>query len=1173
VTDVLAASTPSNRQRLDYDLTDRYGADDGTVILTGTQAITRILLDRRRIDRDAGLSTGGLASGYPGSPLGGLDLALHRAAAELRAENIRHVPGVNEELAAAVVFGTQQPSPGGLRDGLQGVFGLWYGKSPGVDRCGDAFKHANALGASPFGGALAVAGDDPAAKSSSLPNQSETAFYDALMPVLVPGSTQELLDFGVTGLELSRFSGCWVGMKVVTNVADSVGSVNLGRDRLRLTHPTVEIDGQFWQHRQRIDLVPTILIDRERDLLEQRHLAAQAFAAANALNRIEGAAAGARVGIVAAGKTYYDIRQALSDLGIGDADLQARGIRLLKLGMIYPLEPSIVVAFAAGLERVLVIEEKRDFVESALRSVLYASPHRPAVVGKRDERGQLLVPAYGELGVDRLKPLLRRELGLPDVTRPSTLVRSGPIALPLLARTSAYCSGCPHNRSTVLPAGAVMGGGVGCHGMSYFDPRLTDNDKLGVVPMGSEGVPWVGLAPFSRTNHVFQNLGDGTFSHSGLLAVRACVAGDVNITFKILYNGYVAMTGGQEIAGGMSVAAMTRELEAEGVKQIVVCADDPSRYRGVRNLAKGTTVLPRSEVLNVQQRLSAVEGVTVLIYDQVCAAEARRLRRSGVLPKPTRQVVINELVCEGCGDCGVKSNCLSVQPVETELGRKTQIHQTSCNSDFSCLDGDCPSFVTLTKKAPTKKAPNTKPLTTKGGVPTEPTGKAVVGEDSYGIYMIGIGGTGVVTANQILATAALLDGCYTAGLDQTGMSQKAGAVVSHLQINARPIENRTAAVADGQADLYLVFDMLSGAAPTHLARTNPTSTVAVVASNVTPTSAVVTNIANSLPSTDLLLSRIQASVPGRTTAVDVAQLARTLFGDEVMANVLLLGVAYQVGAVPLSAGSIEQAIRLNGVAVERNIEAFRAGRRQVASPVEIGAPVAGRLGAATLDPSVPALEIARRLLDSMDLPRPVRAICEPRLAELVDYQNERLAGRYADAVSQVTAAESDRFGTAAVSVEFARYLYKLLAYKDEYEVARLHLKVDVGRQAAADGSRVRVRYHIHPPFLRALGLRHKLALGRWILPAFGVLRAMRSLRGTPFDPFGLAEVRQVERALPAEYTHAVLGALEADTHDRCMTVAKAPDLVRGYETIKLANVATFRAMLAGHPAVVGGQDH
>ncbi|WP_433062420.1 indolepyruvate ferredoxin oxidoreductase family protein [Dactylosporangium sp. CS-033363] len=1123
-----------------YRLADRYDADDGTVVLTGTQAITRILLDRHRLDRAAGLRTGGLASGYPGSPLGGLDLTLHRAAETLAAEDIRHVPGVNEELAAAVVFGTQQPSPGGFRDGLQGVFGLWYGKSPGVDRCGDAFKHANQFGTSPFGGVVAVAGDDPAAKSSSLPNQSETAFYDALIPVLVPGSTQELLDFGVQGLELSRYCGCWVGLKVVTNVADSVGSVNLDPDRLSLHHPKLEIDGEPWQHRQRIELVPTILVDRERDLLERRHLAAVAFAAANGLNRIEGAATGARIGIVAAGKTYYDVRQVLTDAGLDDAALRERGIRLLKLGMIYPLDPSIVERFADGLEHIVVVEEKRDFIESALRGALYSTPHRPSIVGKRDRDGRLLVPAHGELGVDRLKPILRRELGLPAPAQPKS---RGPIALPLLNRTSAYCSGCPHNRSTVLPTGAVVGGGVGCHGMSYFDPRLASNEKLPVVPMGSEGVPWIGMAPFASTGHIFQHLGDGTFTHSGLLAVRACVASGVNITFKILFNGYVAMTGGQEIAGGLTVPALTRELHAEGVRRVVVCAEDPGRYRGVRDLAPGVTVRHRDDVLAVQEELAGIEGVTVLVYDQVCAAEARRLRRTGKLPKPERRVVINERVCEGCGDCGVQSNCLSVQPVDTELGRKTRIHQTSCNSDFSCLDGDCPSFVTVpagvAKRGPRRAA---------GAAPAEPNHKASVGDGTYGIYLVGIGGTGVVTVNQLLATAALLDGLHTAGLDQTGMSQKAGAVVSHLQIGAAPVDARTAAVSDGQADLYLVFDALSGAAPQHLARTDAARTVAIVASSLTPTSAVVTNTATSLPPADELLERIRGAV-GRTTAVDAAGISLALLGNETTANVLLLGVAYQAGAVPLAAASIEEAIRLNGVAVEDNIAAFRAGRNHVLAPVTVAASKA----ADSLNPSPRAREVAGRLLDAAGLPAAVHEVALPRAGDLVDYQHARLAERYVDAVRRVAAAEAERFGTDAVSVEFARYLYKLMAYKDEYEVARLHLLAGYGAG---------VKYHIHPPFLRALGLRHKLALGGWIRPAFAVLRAMRPVRGTAIDPFGFASVRRVERALPAEYTSAVLAALRDSDAERCATVAQAPDLVRGYESIKLANVAAFRAVLA-----------
>jgi indolepyruvate ferredoxin oxidoreductase len=1149
VTDVAAELVPAATR--DYQLSERYGSSTATVVLTGTQALTRVLLERRRRDEAAGLRTAGLASGYPGSPLGGLDLALHKAKSELEAEGIRHVPGINEELGAAVVFGTQQAPPGGYRDGLQGVFGMWYGKSPGVDRSGDAFKHANGLGAHPFGGVIAVAGDDPAAKSSSLPNQSETAFFDAVMPVLVAGNTQELLDYGVTGIELSRYCGCWVGLKVVTNIADSVGSVDLDPARLTLVRPEIEIDGVPWRHQQIVSSA-NLLIDRERDLLERRLHAAKAFAVANRLNRIDGARAGARIGIIAAGKTYYDAREAL---GLTGDQLDAAGIRLLKLGMIYPLEPGIVQEFAAGLDTILVIEEKRDFVEAAVRNVLYDSPHRPVVIGKRAADGTLLIPTFGELTADRLKPLIDQVLGrtTPAPPRP-------PAPLTMLSRTSAYCSGCPHNRSTVLPEGAVMGGGVGCHGMSYMDARLASNPKIGAVPMGSEGVPWIGMSPFANTTHMFQNLGDGTYTHSGLLAVRACVAAGVNITYKVLFNGYVAMTGGQQIAGGMTVPAMTRQLHAEGVARVVVVADDVSRYRGVRDLAPGTKVYPRDELESVQLELQTVPGVSVLVYDSVCAAEARRLRRVGKLPARPKKVVINELVCEGCGDCGVKSNCLSVQPVDTELGRKTQIHQTSCNTDYSCLAGDCPSFVTVrTSSGPVKS--KRKSAATPGVVPAEPLDKAVVGALPYGIYMVGIGGTGVVTVNQILATAAVIDGRYTAGLDQTGMSQTAGAVVSHLQIGLQPIENRSAAVANAEADLYLVFDLLSGAGDLHLARVRPGRTTAIVAAGVTPTAAVVADISKSLPSTDTLLERVRGAAGAqRTVALDAAGVAQTLFGSEVSANVLLLGLAYQRGAIPLSASAIEQAIRLNGVAVEQNIEAFRAGRRQVSDPLTADRAPATRLGAAPVRPSDSALVTARGLLGDRPLPAEVVMWA----AELIDYQNVGLARRYLEAIGAVAARadDVDLIGT------FAKHLYRLTAYKDEYEVARLHLKVDIQAQAQESfGGAVQVRYLLHPPILRAMGLKHKLAFGPWIRPGFRALQSLRRLRGTALDPFGYATVRRVERTLPAEYHDAVLAALSdpAATKDSVGATVDAADIVRGYEQIKLDNVDRFRALI--HPAV------
>jgi indolepyruvate ferredoxin oxidoreductase len=1157
-----------------YSLADRYDATSGAVVLTGLQAITRVLIDRHRIDRDAGLATGGVASGYPGSPLGGLDLALHKARPVLDANEVRHIPGVNEELAAAIVSGTQQPHVVGLRPGIDGVFGVWYGKSPGADRSGDVFKHANHLGVDPRGGLLAVVGDDPAAKSSSLPSHSETIFADAFMPVLVPANTQELLDYGITGIELSRYSGCWVGMTVLTSVADSVSSVLVDPRRLLLAHPSIEIEGRPWRHAQRLDLTATVLTDRERDLLEDRHVAARAFAAANNLNRIDGATGRAWLGIMAAGKTYLDVRQALATLGFDDERLRRDGIRLCKLGMTFPLEPDVCRRFADGLDRIIVIEEKREFIESALRNILYGHAHQPVVVGKLDEHGRRLVPASGELTTDRLVPLLvaqlRTRLDLVDL--PTATEKRQPIPVQLVNRAAAYCSGCPHNRSTVLPEGAVVGAGVGCHGMSYFDPRLTSNPKLAVVPMGAEGVPWIGLAGFSPTRHIFQQLGDGTFTHSGQLAVRACVAAGVNITFKILYNGYVAMTGGQDIAGGLTVAAMTRLLEAEGVARIIVCADDPDRHRGAL-LAPGVDVWHRDRVLEAQETLAEIDGVTVLVYDQVCAAEARRLRKRGDLELPARQVVINEAVCEGCGDCSTKSNCLSVQPVDTELGRKTQIHQGSCNRDYSCLDGDCPSFVSFVPRRDAPKKGRRRGAAAVAAVP-EPAQKVVVGTEPYSIYMVGIGGTGVVTANQLLATAALLDGLYSAGIDQTGMSQKAGQVSSHLQLARRPIDDRTAAVADGEADLYLVYDILGGAGDVHLARVSPERTTVVGSASAVPTASIVTSLTTSFPDIDALVARIDSVTRAENNVyVDALALAEEHFGDNVLANVLLLGVAYQRGLLPLSSESIERAIELNGVAVEGNRTAFRAGRAFVDEPRTLERVDAARLGEVDFAASRRAQRVASSLLDQAALPPVVRAVCEPRAADLVDYQDETLARRYVDYVASIVARLPEQTDPQYdIACAAARGYHKLLAYKDEYEVARLHLKADVGKRAAAAlGAPVSVRYHLHPPMLRAMGLDHKIEVGEWIRPAFRVLRAARRVRGTAFDVFGLAALRRTERALPAEYTSALdtaLASCSPQTREAVLAVASAPDLVRGYEHVKEANIARFRAALAAHHEVV-----
>lgn len=1166
-----------------YRLDDRYTSTAGTVVLTGLQALTRILLDRHRLDAADGLRTGGLVSGYPGSPLGGFDLTLGRAAAFLREHDIVHVPGVNEELAASTVWGTQQQHVVGLRDGLRGVFGMWYGKSPGADRCGDAFKHANAFSVHPHGGVVAVVGDDPAAKSSSLPSQSETIFYDAAIPVLAAGSVQEVLHLGLQASELSRYTGLWTALKVVTNIADGVGAVDVSIGDVPRVHPQITLDGEPWVHRQRLDTTGTALIDRERDILQYRHRAAEAFAAANGINRIEGARGDAWIGIVAAGKTYYDVRQALTDLGFDEDRLAATGVRLLKLGMIYPLEREIVRTFAAGLSRVVVVEEKRGFIESALRDVLYDAAARPSVVGKRDADGNVLIPYEGEITADRIRPALagqlaeRVEVAAPPAPAGAPARRLIPVAgtmpatvedLAAVARTATYCSGCPHNRSTVLPEGSVMGGGVGCHGMSYGDPRLAEIPKFGVVPMGSEGVPWIGLAPFAATGHLFQNLGDGTFTHSGLLGIRACVAAGVNITYKILYNGYVAMTGGQDVAGGLTVAAMTRELHAEGVARITVCTDEPDRYRGARDLAPGVGVVHRDDLEAAQDELRAVQGVTVLIYDQACAAEVRRHRNRGALPAADRVVVINELVCEGCGDCGAKSHCLSVQPVDTELGRKTQIHRSSCNSDYSCLLGDCPSFVTLrpARRRRRRAGPGPTAVAARGGPLPEPATRPDVDAGPYSVYMIGIGGTGVVTANHVLATAALLEGTVTTGLDQTGMSQKAGPVASHLTFSREPLAERAAAIGLGGADLFLAFDALSGAQPLHLGRAGADRTRAMVSRSAVPTAAIVNDPSRRFPDVDALLARI-GEHSRELAAIDAQAAAEAELGDHMSANVVLVGAAYQRGWLPLSAESIEGALTLNGVAVERNLAAFRLGRRlvlDVDAVVERVQPP--RLGSARLDPSAAALVAAGRLIRGVDLPDEVRGVAERLAAELVDYQSEELAGRYLALVGAARAAEASIDPHRhELSAAVARSYFKVLAYKDEYEVARLHLKLDVAAEMEREtGDAVRPTFHLHPPLLRSLGMRRKIEVGSWIVPGFRALRAARKLRGTWADPFGPMASRRMERRVIDEYRDAVEAActaLTAAAYDAAVTTADAPQALRGYEGVKEATLPAFRDAL------------
>jgi indolepyruvate ferredoxin oxidoreductase len=1140
----------------EFTLDAKYRREEGQILLSGVQALVRLPLDQHRADKRRGLNTATLISGYRGSPLGGLDLTLERNPALLREHNVVFLSGVNEDLGATAVYGSQLanlfPQPK-----YDGVLGMWYGKGPGVDRTGDIFKHANFAGVGRHGGVLALGGDDPLSKSSTIPSHSEVAFYDALFPVLYPGSTQEILDLGRLGFEMSRYSGLWVGFKVVTNVADEIATADVAPDRIVIADSGFVYEGRPWQARQTPMLMPPWGLEAEREIHYGRLEAAKMFAAANRLNRITIPTPDAWLGIAAPGKTYYDLREALAELGLDNAALRQYGIRLLKIEMLFPMEPGTIREFARGLEEILVVEEKRAFCELFIRDILYNQAERPKVVGKSDENGRPLVPADSELDADRIAQIvaarLERRIHLESITARVALLealRQRPAPL-TLSRQPYFCSGCPHNRSTVLPEGSIASAGIGCHGMAL----LMDRKTMGLTHMGGEGAQWVGIAPFTETKHLFQNLGDGTFFHSGSLAIRQAVASSANITYKILYNSAVAMTGGQDAAGAMPVPELTRSIAAEGVKRIIVMTDEPHKYPKSTAWAPGVEVWHRDRLDEAQRVLRDIPGVTALVYDQRCAAEKRRLRKRGKLPDPAMRVVINEAVCEGCGDCGVKSNCLSVHPVETEFGRKTQIHQSSCNKDYSCLKGDCPSFLTVVPRVARKK--ERRVFIVDQTLPAPPFN---VPEDAN-IFMMGIGGTGVVTVNQILGTAALLDGKHVRGLDQTGLSQKGGPVVSHLKISERAAEASNK-IAAGSADCYLGFDILVATAPQNLDHARPERTIAVVSTSQVPTGAMVTSTAVEFPEANGLVTSIdRVTRKDENVYLDALGLAETLFDDHMAANMIVLGAAWQAGAIPVSADAIEDAVKLNGVSVQMNTHAFRAGRLLVADPAWVQTVARRRLGAVAVTPELSAE--ARALVDRVEATGELRRLLEIRVPELVAYQSAGYAREYVGVVRRVREAEAAAVpGETRLSEAVARHLFKLMAYKDEYEVARLHLKTDIMRALEAEfPGGVTLHYNLHPPIFRALGLARKIKLGSWFDRVFRTLVAMKALRGTWIDPFGFAAVRRVERQLPGEYRALVdkaLVGLSPESYERAVKLASLPDVIRGYEDIKLRNVQRFR---------------
>ncbi|OUZ12410.1 2-oxoacid ferredoxin oxidoreductase [Aeromicrobium sp. PE09-221] len=1136
----------------DFSLDDRYERRSGRVHLTGIQALARVAIDQARADRAAGASIGTFISGYEGSPLGGYDLELMRQAKLLEAHDIVLEQGLNEELAATAVQGSQLI--GELESQVEGVVGYWYGKAPGLDRATDALRHANLMGTHPRGGAVAFVGDDPAAKSSTVPCASEHALADLGMPVLYPADPAEILTLGQHAVAMSRASGLWTSLKIVTSVADGSASVDLLADAIEPVMPVGAC-----QHTPTAKLLQPTLGPLERDFMTTRMRIVTDYIRLNDLNRATGPA-DATVGIVTSGKTYLDVREALTRLCLAGDDQRSDRVRVLKLDVLWPLDPQQIRDFAVGLDEIVVVEEKRAFVETMIRDALYGSALTPTVSGKSAPDGSALFAAHGELDVDTVTLGLAKRLehvdGLPGVTawldeRTRAFARER-LHLPLIQRAPYYCSGCPHNTSTRPAPDSVQGAGIGCHAMVLLmDPKQV-GDVVGLTQMGGEGTQWIGMAPFVDAPHFVQNLGDGTFHHSGSLAIRASVASGHNITYRILYNSTVAMTGGQDAVGEMDVAAMVQNLRSEGVARIIVTTSEVKALRRT-GLPRDLDVWPRERIAEAQEVLAATPGTTVLIHEQECATELRRKRKRGKAPKPTEAVMINERLCEGCGDCGEKSNCLSVHPVQTEFGRKTTIHQSSCNTDLTCLSGDCPAFMTVTPRSgPTRRA-------ALASLTVDELPDPVLAElgHVHTTRLMGVGGTGVVTTSQVLAIAAVLSGRHVRTLDQTGLAQKGGAVVSDVKVSDEPIAGGNK-IAAGGCDLYLGYDLLVAADPRNVGVLSPTGT-AVVSTSPVPTGAMVSDPSVSFPDVDDALAPIlDRTSADRVLTFDARSYAEGLFGAEQFVNMFLLGIAYQSGRLPVSAAALEESIALNGVAVETNVQAFRRGRQWVADRPALDA-LLGSLREVSTPVVTPVSTVVKAEAGS-ELERLVRV----RRHDLVAYQDARYALRYEQLVERVRVAERDRVGGSTVLAEaVATYAYKLMAYKDEYEVARLARADEVDAEVAATfGTDARVAWRLHPPTLRAMGMRRKLTLGPWFGPVFSSLVRMRWLRGTRLDPFGRAEVRRVERRLVEEYERTIdacLEVLDVENHDDVVRLAELPDHVRGYEDVKLRSVRTYDA--------------
>jgi indolepyruvate ferredoxin oxidoreductase len=1134
----------------DVKLDDKYDLGQSRVFVTGFQALVRLCLMQKELDRRAGRNTAGFVSGYRGSPLAGLDQQFIRAKRQLEKSDVRFQGGLNEDLAATAIWGSQQAELRG-EGKFDGVFAMWYGKGPGVDRTGDVFRHANFAGTSKYGGVLALMGDDHTAESSTTAHQSEYHFIDVMIPILNPAGVQEVLDYGLYGWAMSRFTGTWVALKSMHETIESTAAIDGSLDRINIITPD---DFRMPDGGLNIRLGDPVLTQEAR-LHDFKRDAMLAFVRANKLNRtITSGGRNPKIGIITTGKSYLDVRQAFDELGIDEVKCNDLGIRLYKVACPWPLSQRELKEFAEGLDLIIVVEEKRSLIEVQVREELYGTANQPICIGKKDEQGNWLFPVKGALDPnevaicigERLLKYHRNDDIAGRLARLKEFQRIAAETQDVAQRIPYFCSGCPHNSSTVVPQGSRAYAGIGCHYMVQWMDRSTQ----GYTHMGGEGANWIGEAPFSKRPHVFQNIGDGTYNHSGYMAIRAAIASNTNITYKILFNDAVAMTGGQSNDGGLTVQQVAAQVVAEGAKRVVIVTDEPDKYPSSTTWPKGLTIHHRDDLNAVQNELSEIPGVTVLIYDQTCAAEKRRRRKRHTYPDPDKRVIVNELVCEGCGDCGVQSNCVSVQPLETEFGRKRTIDQSSCNKDFSCVRGFCPSFVTV-HGATLKKGVG---VAADHGLPPLPEPVLPEFGQTYNIIVTGVGGTGIVTIGGVLGMAAHLEGKGIGVLDMAGLAQKGGAVFSHMRIAHKAEDIHAIRVAAGRADLVLGGDMVVAGTRKVLSAVRTGITEMIVNTAEFLPGDFTRNADFSLPTERLKRTILADAGRDKTHFIDATRIATALFGHSIGANMFMVGYAYQLGAIPISAAAIDRAIELNGEAVSMNQAAFHWGRRAALDRAAVEAVV---------KPAPEAASDARTISQSFD------EMVERRVAFLTTYQDAAYAARYRGWVDRAKTAEVAKApGKSGLAEAVARYLFKLMAYKDEYEVARLFADESFLKQVHSefDGDKLRFEFHLAPPLLarrdKTTGLPRKMTFGAWLLPAFRLLARLKFLRGTAYDPFGYSVERKTERKLIADYEamlSEVFAKLTAANHAVAVGLAAIPEKIRGFGHVKLRHLAAAKA--------------